>query len=289
MSSEATVLYDAPGPKAKRRNLMLSILTMVIVAALAALIIWRLAEAGQFSARKWSVFTLPAAWNLLFEGWLATLRAFVVAAIGALALGLVLAMGRLSVHKWISIPVTWITEFFRAIPVLIFMMLMYYGLPTIGISMTPYVAVVTALILYNGSVLAEVFRAGIQALPKGQSEAGYAIGLRKSQVMTSILLPQAIRNMLPVIIAQLVVALKDTALGFIITYEELLYAIRQFFRLSAYENPIIPAALVGGTIYIATCLVLSGFAVWLERRLRRSKKTIEAPVPVEAIQDGRAV
>lgn len=289
MSSEATVLYDAPGPKAKRLYVIIGVITVVAVLGLLAFAILKLAEAGQFAPRLWANFTQPAIIELLLNGLLSTLRAFGLAAVGAVALGLILAFGRLSDHKWISVPVTWITELFRAIPVLIFMMLMYYGLPAVGVRMTPYWAVVIALILYNGSVLAEVFRAGVQALPKGQNEAGYSIGLRKTQVMLMILLPQAVRNMLPVIIAQLVVALKDTALGFLITYQELLYAIQAIGNDFLRGSPLIPATIVGGSLYVGVCLLLSGFAVWLERRLRRSKKASDAPAPAEAIQDGRAV
>ncbi len=120
------------------------------------------------------------------------------------------------------------------------MLLLYYGLPVVGIKMSSYWAVVIALILYNGSVLSEVIRAGVEALPRGQSEAGYAVGLRKSGVMRLILLPQAIRAMLPVIIAQLVVTLKDTALGFIITYPELLYFARLLGSNGEYGSPLIP-------------------------------------------------
>ncbi|WP_153064362.1 amino acid ABC transporter permease, partial [Acidovorax sp. ST3] len=168
-----------------------------------------------------------AIWVRFGEATLATLSAFAAAAVGALVLGFVLAIGRLSDHAWVRIPVGWIVEILRAVPVLVFMLLLYYGLPVIGIRLSPYWAVVIALIAYNGSVLSEVIRAGVESLPRGQSAAGYALGLRKSNVMRLILLPQAIRAMLPVIIAQLVVTLKDTALGFIITYPELLYFARQ--------------------------------------------------------------
>jgi glutamate transport system permease protein len=170
------------------------------------------------------------------------------------------------------VPVTAVIEVSRAIPVLIFMILLYYGLPVIGIKMPSYWAVVIALIAYNGSVLAEVVRAGVESLPRGQSEAGYAIGLRKSGVMRMILLPQAIRAMMPVIISQLVVTLKDTALGFIITYPELLYFARTLGSNAVLGSPLIPAALVAGTIYVALCLALSYLAYVVERRSRRSAK-----------------
>jgi glutamate transport system permease protein len=160
----------------------------------------------------------------------------------------------------------------RAVPVLVMMFLLYYGLPVIGIRMDNYWVVVISLIAYNGSVLAEVIRAGVLSLPKGQSEAGYAIGLGKSGVMRLILLPQAIRAMMPVIIAQLVVTLKDTALGFIITYEELLFFARFIGSRAPLDSPIIPATIIIAAIYIGLCLILSGVAKYTEKRMRRSPK-----------------
>src|SRR5690606_32996944 len=135
--------------------------------------------------------------------------------------------------------------------------LLFYGLPTliVGLKMESYWAVVIALTLYNGSVLAEVFRAGIESLPRGQKEAGYAIGLRKNGVMRLILFPQAIRAMLPVILSQLVVTMKDTALGFIITYQELLYLAKLFSGQQG--RPILQSAFVIGGIYIVLCLLLA--------------------------------
>jgi glutamate transport system permease protein len=177
----------------------------------------------------------------------------------------------------VRVPITAVTEIFRAVPVLVMMMLLYYGLPVIGFRMEPYWAVVLALMAYNGSVLAEALRAGVEALPRGQKEAGYAIGLRKNGVMRLILLPQAIRAMLPVIVAQLVVTMKDTALGFIITYPELLYYAK--LLSSQQGRPILQSAIVIGGIYIVMCLILSGLAKWLEIRTRRSPR-VSAPPPV---------
>src|SRR5690606_7718731 len=146
----------------------------------------------------------------------------------------------------------------------------YAGLPVVGVKMGRYWAVVVALLVYNGSVLAEVLRAGVESLPRGQKEAGYAIGLRKAGVMQLILLPQAIRAMLPVIVAQLVVTMKDTALGFIITYQELLYYAK--LLSSQQGRPILQAAFIIGGIYIVMCLILSGIAKWLEIRTRHAPK-----------------
>ena len=276
----SSVLYDVPGPKAIARNRILAVITALLVLAGIAWVIWRFAVTGQFTAKKWELFTYSSIWALFGEATLNTLAAFAAAAVGALVLGFLLALGRLSDHAWVRVPVGWIIEILRAIPVLIFMMLLYYGLPVVGIKMQPYWAVVIALIAYNGSVLAEVIRAGVESLPHGQSEAGYAIGLRKSGVMAFVLLPQAIRAMMPVIVAQLVVTLKDTALGFIITYHELLYLVKLLGSNAVYGSPLIPAAIVGGSIYVALCLALSYIARLLEKRLKRQDSALTPVDPM---------
>ncbi|WP_454159137.1 amino acid ABC transporter permease [Microbacterium lacticum] len=276
----SSVLYDVPGPKAIARNRILAVITALLVLAGIAWVIWRFAVTGQFTAKKWELFTYSSIWALFGEATLNTLAAFAAAAVGALVLGFLLALGRLSDHAWVRVPVGWIIEILRAIPVLIFMMLLYYGLPVVGIKMQPYWAVVIALVAYNGSVLAEVIRAGVESLPRGQSEAGYAIGLRKSGVMAFVLLPQAIRAMMPVIVAQLVVTLKDTALGFIITYHELLYLVKLLGSNAVYGSPLIPAAIVGGSIYVALCLALSYIARLLERRLKRQDSALTPVDPM---------
>ncbi|MDQ0642101.1 amino acid ABC transporter permease [Microbacterium murale] len=266
----SVVLYDVPGPRAIARNRVIAVITVIVVLAALGFIVYRLFATGQFSAEKWYIFTFSNVWMGILKALGATLAAFASAAVLSIVLGFILAIGRLSEHAWVRVPVTVVTELFRAIPVLVLMMLLYFGLPVIGIKMEPYFAVVIALMLYNGSVLAEVLRAGIESLPRGQREAGYAIGLRKSGVMRLILLPQAIRAMLPVIVAQLVVTMKDTALGFIITYPELLYYAKQL--MSQQGRPILQSTFVIGGIYIIMCLILSGIAKWVEIRTRRSPK-----------------
>lgn len=288
----SSVLYDVPGPRAIARNRVLGALTVLVVLAIVGFFVWRLAATGQFTAQKWSAFTYTNVWLQVGEAMLNTLAAFAAAAVGALVLGFVLAIGRLSEHAWVRWPFTAVIEVLRAIPVLVFMFLLYYGLPAVGVKMDPYWAVVIALIAYNGSVLAEVFRAGVESLPRGQKEAGYALGLRKSGVMRLILLPQAVRAMMPVIIAQLVVTLKDTALGYIITYEELLLFARYIGSQAALSSPIVPATIIVALIYICLCLILSFIATRVEKRLRRSSKggsVAGAQQPTQEVTDTQLI
>jgi glutamate transport system permease protein len=210
------------------------------------------------------------------------LNAIVIAALLALLFGAVFAAARISDHWWFRAPATFVVELFRAIPLLILMFFFYYGNLQFDLGIGPFWAVVFGLTLYNGSVLAEIFRAGIAAVPKGQREAAYATGLRKNQVVRLILLPQAITSMLPAIVSQLVVLLKDTALGFIITYAELLYVAKQMGGRLQYGFPYIPTYIVVAVIYIGLCSLLSVLARWLEGRSRRRRRVTGAPPPSAA-------
>lgn len=275
----SSVLFDVPGPKARTRNVYLNVATVIVVAAIIGFILYRFNESGQFTAKKWEIFTFPRVQHMFLTVIGATLKAFAVAAVGSLVLGILLAFGRLADSKWVRMPCYWITELFRAVPVLILMMIMYYGLPSAGVKgITPFIAVVVGLILYNGSVLAEVFRAGIESLPKGQREAGLAVGLSKGQVQRIILLPQAVRSMLPVIISQLVVILKDTALGFLITYNEVLYYANFLGSQGQYGSPVVPALMVTAVIYVGLCLILSGIAKLVESRMSSRVKVVKTRV-----------
>ncbi|MEU0535011.1 amino acid ABC transporter permease [Amycolatopsis tolypomycina] len=273
----SNVLFDVPGPKARLRYRTYAVVGTLVVLAFIGYIGWRFYDSGQFTARKWEWLQYAQVQRDLGNAVLQTVAAFAAAAVLALIFGAIFAAGRLSDHAWIRRIAGFVVEFFRAIPALILMFLFYFGLPTVGVPMTPFLGVVFGLTLYNGSVLAEVFRAGIQSLPKGQSEAAYALGMRKTQVMFLVLLPQAIRAMLPTIISQLVVLLKDTALGFIITFQELLYYARYIGSQGTFGRPIVPSTIVATAIYVVMCLLLTALATYLERRNRRNKKVVAAP------------
>jgi glutamate transport system permease protein len=264
----SAVLYDVPGPKARRRSAIGSVIGSVLVAAVVVAVVLRLQSRGQFEAEKWEPFKDPDIISALWKGLLATLRAAGLAVLLALVLGTVLAVGRLSERRWVRQPATWIVELFRAIPLVLLILFFFFRF---GDSLGRYGALVAALALYNGAVLAEVFRAGILAVPRGQSEAAAAIGLRKGQTMRLILVPQAVRVMLPAIIAQCVVALKDTALGFIIAYPELLRTGQLIYN--GFFN-IIPTALVVAAIYVAMNLLLSRLAILAERRQSRVRPVV---------------
>jgi glutamate transport system permease protein len=288
MSQPTSVLYDIPGPRALRRERIGSTISGVVLAALLAVVGYKLWIEDQFDADKWEFVTNPGVWEQISLAFGRTIRAAVLAILLAVIFGLVFAAGRLSERAWLHYPSAVIVEFFRAIPLLILILFLFiafsgqfqdFGTTLEGFMPERMASIlglgeefaglgplIVGLMLYNGSVLAEVFRAGVLAVPRGQGEAAYALGMTKSTVMRQILMPQAIRIMLPAIISQCVVALKDTALGFIIAYPELVRYGRNLSQ--AYDNPL-PTYFVIAVIYIAVNMSVSRIATWLETRQSR--------------------
>ncbi|MEU8875248.1 amino acid ABC transporter permease [Streptomyces javensis] len=271
--STTSALYDVPGPHTRRRHRMYALAGTAVLLALLGWIVYLLVHTGQFAYRKWMPFEYKGIQELLLDGLAGTLKAFGMAAVLSLALGGVLAAGRLSEHRPLRWTATLVVEFFRAMPVLVMIFFVF-----VALRVQPLPALVTGLTLYNGSVLAEVFRAGVNSVDRGQREAAYSLGLRKTQVMMSVLVPQGVRAMLPAIISQLVVALKDTSLGFLITYEEFLHAGKLIASNLDYDLPFIPVVMVISPIYIGMCMLLSWFANWVAKRERRSVKTRQVEV-----------
>jgi glutamate transport system permease protein len=264
----SSVLYDAPGPRARRRALVGSIVGGLVVLGVLYLAYRQLDSRGQWESERWQVFTDPPlgqsaedVWrSLVVTGLGATLRAAAVSALIAAVVGLVLAIARMARVRWVRWPTTAVIEFFRGLPVVL---LMFFGVIALGLPI--FSGVVFGLVIYNSSIIAEILRAGIVSLPKGQSEAAYAIGLSRTQTLLIILLPQAVRRMLPSLVSQLVVLLKDSSLGFIIGYAELLRRLQQntqFFGQRYWFQFFV----VGAAIYIAVNFTLSRLAVWLEHR-----------------------
>lgn len=271
--SAANVLYDAPGPKIRRLSLGLSVLIGLGVVALLGWFIWRLGQprttvngavlTGLWDPSRWDIFEDPRVWeSLLIRGLLmGTLRAAALAAVLALILGTILCFARSARSAWIRVPTTIILEFFRGMPVLLMMLFILLAMKTGG-----YWAVVLALTVYNGAIIGEALRAGIASLPRGQREAGLSLGLTSTASKLIIEFPQAFRQMLPIIVAQLVVLLKDTSLGYVVAYPEILrvsYQLKDYYGSTQYSFSIFLVVLV---VYLIVNFTLSALARWLAKR-----------------------
>jgi glutamate transport system permease protein len=279
--SEAA-LYDAVGPRGRRRIVAGSVVGVLLVAAVVGVAAARLAAKGGFEAELWRVLTRSDLQRLLVRGLAATLRAALLAMALSMAVGALLAIGRLSRRRWLAGPVGAWVELFRGLPLLLLILFIFLGLPALGVTVSSFWALVVGLTLYNSAVIGEIFRAGILSLPKGQTEAAYAIGLRRGQALRIILLPQAVRRMLPALVSQLVTLLKDTSLGFVIGYAELLRSGRTAveFLGGRYSIPIYTAIAV---VYVAVNGSLSFLARWLDRSTRqRYGRTVQPSVADEA-------
>lgn len=260
------VLADALGPRAQRRVLLASIASGALIAFVLFVAVRRLSDKGQLDWAKWEPLTRWSVLKFLLLGLAATVRAAGLAMLIAIALGAALALMRLARFA----PVRWLAaawvEFFRGFPLLLLIFFTFLALPKYGIDLSPYRALVLALALYNGAMLGEIFRAGILSLDRGQSEAAYAIGLSYWQAMFLVVIPQAARRMTPSIISQLVTLLKDTSLGFVVTYEELL---RRGRVTGEYFSDPLQVLVFVAVLYIAVNYTLSRIALALETRQRR--------------------
>lgn len=264
------VLFDVPGPRTRRRMVVVNVVATLVVAAIGAWVLVLLGRKGQLAPALWTPFLEPGTWtDYLLPGLRDTLRAAGLAIVASGVFGLVFGLGRLSgsrVVRWVSGTVV---EFFRAVPVLLMMIFFYAGISQLDLVEprdVPLLAVVLGLTLYNGSVFAELVRSGVHNLPHGQREAALAVGLRPAQSLRLVEVPQALIAMLPAIASQLVVILKDTALGAIITYPELLDAARRF---GSGNGNILQSLLVAAVVFIVINALLTALAARLARRVGR--------------------
>lgn len=287
MSAPGSVLYDAPGPRARRRAWAGSAVVTVLLAGLAVWAGARLEAQGQLSAERWGPVLDPGTeefaqvWRLLGLGLRGTLVAAALAISCSFIVGTLLAVGRMMLGRWTRTPLVGVMELLRGLPVVISIFFAYRVLPELGVDISPLPGedglwyLLIGLTAYNGVVIAEILRAGVASLPGGQRDAAAALGMTRWQVMRLVLLPQAFRVMLPSLISQLVVVLKDTSLaGLLGLYSELL---RQGIRIAnLLDNPI-QLYFVVGTIFVLLNGTLSALAVRLERRLSDPRRPTDRP------------
>lgn len=281
-SNESSLLFDQPGPKARKRIHILNWVAVFVFLFVLFLILWRLHNPpngeNQLSWELWKPALDGEAWtDFYLPGLWATIRASVVAVIGAVIFGLIFGIGRLIPNLFVRSVCAIVIEFCRAVPVLIMMIFFWRFFAFSDFPSPAYWAVVISLILYNGSVVAELVRSGVGNLPNGQREASLALGLTRTQSLMNVEVPQAIYAMLPAAVTQLVVVLKDTALGSIIMYTDLLQESR---RLGSMYFNILQTLLVAGVIYFIVCWILSRIAEWLPSHMQ--KRTL-APAENEPI------
>lgn len=277
--TDMNVLYDAPGPRARRRARIGAGIALLLFVGAMLLVVLRLHERGQFSMDLWGPLINPsdenfsAVWRLLGDGMVKTLTAAILAIAFSMIIGTAVGVARIMSGRWGRIPLIGAIELLRGLPVVVSIYFAWRVLPTIGLDLSGMPGgeglwyLIVGLTAYNSVIIAEILRAGVASLPRGQSEAGLSVGLTRWQNMSLILLPQAFRVMLPALISQLIVILKDTSLAAILgLYIELLR--RSNLIALNLDNPI-QMFTVAGLIYILVNYGLSRFATWVEGRSAR--------------------
>ncbi|GAA3817545.1 amino acid ABC transporter permease [Streptomyces chiangmaiensis] len=284
MTSTPTLLFDTPGPRAKRRARLWSLATGVAFLLAAALAVHQFSSHGQLATHKWQPFGTWPVWRFLLNGaWYSLLAALGSAAIAA-PFGLLLAIGRMSSRR----PVRWIAgtyvEVMRTVPVLLLIYLTLFALPKYGLNLPLYWKLVAPLALSVAASTAEIFRAGLVSLDRGQREAGAALGLSRSQTLRIILLPQALRRVVPSLISQAVGLIKDTSLGYIVSYYELLYSGQVY---ATYSHLLIQTYIVVAALYLLVNATLSKLGRVIQQRDGRPRRTSGAAAtqPAESPPD----
>lgn len=290
--SSTNVLYDAPGPRARRQAAIGGAIATLTLVALVGLVVKRLADRGQFSGKLWGPIlspsdeSFPLVWNLIAKGVLATLSAAVLAIAFSLVIGIVIGVARMMLGRWSRLPIIGVIELLRGLPVVITIYFASRVLPELGITLTGMPGgsglwfLVIGLTAYNSVVIAEIIRAGVASLPHGQNEAALAVGLTPGASMRLVLLPQAVRVMLPALISQVVVILKDTSLAAVLGFYTELLRQGNLIALNL-DNPI-QILFVVAVIFIVINYSLSRIATWVDQRsARKTRSTKIEGVPSE--------
>ncbi len=260
------VLFDEPGPRGRTRIRLLTVLICLLVAAVLAWSYLRLSASGELAWPKWKPFVQQWAVWFLLDGLRGTLWVTAVAAAVSFPLGTLLAVGRagrVSVVRWVC---TLYIEVFRSVPTLLLVYVFLFALPGLGLNLPIAGKLIVPIILINAAVIAEIVRAGLRALDRGQGEAAAAIGLTTAQAVRLVLLPQAIRLVVPSLVTQLVAIVKDSTIGYVVSYPELM---KQANTLANNTKLLLQSFVVVSLVYVVINIALTRLAVALEARIGR--------------------
>ncbi|MEU3186711.1 ABC transporter permease subunit [Streptomyces sp. NPDC006923] len=262
-------LFDTPGPRGRRRVAVATAVSLLLMAALIAVAIGQFAVKGQLEADKWRLFAQWPVIRYLLTGLWATVKVTLVSGAIALPLGALLALARLSGTRFLRWPASVYVELMRAVPLLLLIYAFLLGLPSTGVKLSLFWQLVWPIVLTNAAVFAEIFRAGVRALPPGQTEAGHALGLGHWTTMRLVVLPQAVRQTAPALVSQLVRLLKDSTLGYAVSFLELLNSAKV---LGEFNHTIVQSYLVVAFVFVLVNVALASAANRLERRLGGARR-----------------
>ncbi len=252
------VLYEAPGPKARRKIRAATIVSMAVLLCLLVLIILQFYKNGQLDPRYWSIFLRKTTWTFLGEGLLGTVKAALGASLVSFGIAMLLMLWRISSRKILrGISVTLI-EFTRGIPTLLFIYFFFLLAPQFGLKLPAYWKITLPVAISACGVVAEVLRSGVQSVPRGQWEAAMSLGMRWGSMFFKVIFPQAFRYVIPALISEIVIVLKDTTFAYVVNYADMMQNARVL--ISNYDA-LLSVHLVVAVIYILINYVLNKISV----------------------------
>jgi glutamate transport system permease protein len=285
VSDETRLLFDPPGPRGRRRILIVTVVSVLVIAALLALAVRQFGVHGQLAADKWQMFSQWPYQRFLLRGLGQTVKAAAVCTVLALPLGALVALARLARTRLVRWPATVFTEIFRSVPALLLVYIFLLGLPRAGVTLPVFWQLVVPIVISGTATVAELFRAGVLSMDRGQFEAAYSIGLGYWATMWLIILPQVVRRMVPVLVTLVISLVKDTTLGYVVSYSELL---NQGKTLAQYTQALVQTYLVVAVVYVVLNGLLSRLAAALEQRQQRRGRAGPAvrqtATPAQAVQ-----
>ncbi len=277
--SAVDMLYEEPGPKTRRITGIATVLSLVLVALAVGAVIYRFYVNGQLAARYWSFFLKPTTWRFLGGGLLGTLEAAAAAGVITLLLGFLYMIGRISKYKILQVVCGAIIHFTRGVPTLLFIYFFFLVVPQTGIKLAAFWKVALPVAISASGVVAEVLRSGVNAVPDGQREAALSLGMRETSVFLKVIFPQAIRYVIPALISEMVIVVKDTTFAYVVNFPDLMQNAKVL--ISNYDA-MLPVYLVVAIIYIVINYLINRASIWASRR--RDKSLALEPVEVQNAQ-----
>ena len=260
-------LYEAPGPQTRRWTAIGTGISLAALGVLAAGVIRQFYITGQFGSKYWSLFTKGTTWKFIGRGIAGTLGVAAASGIVTFILAFLLMVGRISNYKILSKISTVLSEFTRGVPTLLFIYFFLLVVPQFGIILPAFWKIAAPVSISACGVVAEVLRSGVNAVPKGQSEAALSIGMRETNVFLKVIFPQALRYVIPALISELVIVVKDTTFAYVVSYPDLMQNAKVL--ISNYDA-LLSVYLVVAVIYILINYLINRASDFAARRRNRT-------------------
>lgn len=256
-------LYERPGPKTKKKIAIFTTITIILIAILLGLVVYQFYINGQLDRKYWYFFLRLSTWKFLGKGLIGTIEAAVLAGIMTFILGFLYMLARISPYKILNWIGTALVEFTRGVPTLLFVYFFFLVAPQFGINLPSILRISLPVAISASGIVAEVLRTGINAIPKGQREAALSLGLTNAKVFLKIVFPQAFRYVIPSLISEMVIVVKDTTFAYVVNFPDLLQNARVF--ISNYDA-MLSVYLFVAIIYILINYALNKLAVYVNQR-----------------------